>query len=209
MVYCLLSACKKKKLVINKRVASERWVVSRCLKILVAEDNAANQRIIRAVLNKLNHSVEIAENGKSAIGLLKSGNFDLILMDIRMPIMDGIEATATIRAMNDPKSIIPIIALTADISGGKSNHYLNVGVNDVCGKPICLPSLLKSINKCLGEEIHVSLYQTSASTPSRQLLDLYAKVEESRKPTNFATILDWVANVVVQTTEHNKKTDGH
>jgi signal transduction histidine kinase/DNA-binding response OmpR family regulator len=200
---------KKAVVATNRRVALDRWLVSRPLKILVAEDNAANQRMIRIILNKLNHSVEIAENGNCTIELLKSGDFDVILMDIRMPVMDGIEATASIRAMHDPKSNIPIIALTADISGGKFNEYISLGINDVCGKPIHLPSLLKSINKCLDEEIHTSVSQANVLVPSLQSSGPCASAEENGKPTSFGTILDRVAYIVDETTEHNKKTEVH
>jgi CheY-like chemotaxis protein len=194
---------KKMVVATNTRVALDRWVVSRSLKVLVAEDNAANQFMIRAILKKLNYSVEIAENGKYAIELLKSGDFDVILMNIRMPVMDGIEATASILTMHDPESNIPIIALTADVSGEKPNEYMSVGMNDVCGKPIYLPSLLKSINKCLDEEIHTSMSQTIASATSRAPAAPYASAEENGESTNFAAILDRVTNIVDETTEHN------
>ncbi len=150
----------------GKRSDIDRWVASRSLKILVAEDNTVNQHIIRTILTKLDHSVEIAKDGQCAINLFNSGDFDVILMDIRMPVMDGLEATAFIRAMDDPRSNIPIIALTADISFGNITEYTDVGMNDVCGKPIELPLLLKLINKCLGEEVHTSMSHVSASATS-------------------------------------------
>jgi PAS domain S-box-containing protein len=152
----------------GKRSDIDRWVASRSLKILVAEDNTVNQHIIRTILTKLDHSVEIAKDGQCAINLFNSGDFDVILMDIRMPVMDGLEATAFIRAMDDPRSNIPIIALTADISFGNITEYTDVGMNDVCGKPIELPLLLKLINKCLGEEVHTSMSQASTSATSQQ-----------------------------------------
>jgi PAS domain S-box-containing protein len=151
----------------GKRADIDRWVASRSLKILVAEDNTVNQHIIRTILTKLDHSVEIAKDGQCAIDLLNSGDFDVILMDIRMPVMDGLEATAFIRAMDDPRSNIPIIALTADISFGNIIEYTDVGMNDVCGKPIELPLLLKLINKCLGEEVHTLMSRASASAMSQ------------------------------------------
>jgi PAS domain S-box-containing protein len=155
----------------DKRAYIDRWVAARSLKILVAEDNTVNQHIIRAILAKLDHSVEIAKDGQCAIDLLNSGDFDVILMDIRMPVMDGLEATASIRAMDDPRSNIPIIALTADISSGNITEYTDVGMNDVCGKPIELALLLKLINKCLGEEVHTSMSRESASATSQQPID--------------------------------------
>ena len=151
----------------DRRVALDRWVASRPLKILVAEDNKVNQYLIRALLNKLHHSVEIAKDGQCAIDLLNAQDFDIIFMDIRMPVMDGLEATASIRATNGPKFNIPIIALTADISVGNIREYTSAGMNDVCSKPIELKLLLKSINKCLGEEIHTSMSQVSVSEASQ------------------------------------------
>ena len=155
----------------DRRVALDRWVASRPLKILVAEDNKVNQYLIRALLNKLHHSVEIAKDGQCAIDLLNAQDFDIIFMDIRMPVMDGLEATASIRATNGPKFNIPIIALTADISVGNIREYTSAGMNDVCSKPIELKLLLKSINKCLGEEIHTSMSQVSVSETSQQAID--------------------------------------
>jgi CheY-like chemotaxis protein len=155
----------------GKRADIDRWVASRSLKILVAEDNTVNQHIIKTILTKLDHSVDIAKDGQCAIDLFNSGDFDVILMDIRMPVMDGLEATASIRAMDGPRSNIPIIALTADISFGNITEYTDVGMNDVCGKPIELPLLLKLINKCLGDEVHTSMTRASASATSQQPID--------------------------------------
>jgi CheY-like chemotaxis protein len=98
-------------------------------------------------------------------------------MDIRMPVMDGLEATAAIRGMEGPKSNIPIIALTADISAGNNAEYMRVGMNAVCGKPIELPVLLKSIDKCLGEEIHTSMPHANASEMSQLPVDPVANAE--------------------------------
>jgi CheY-like chemotaxis protein len=97
---------------------------------------------------------------------------------VRMPVMDGLEATASIRAMDGPKSNIPIIALTADIAAGNITEYMSMGMNDVCGKPIELPLLLKSINKCLNEEIHTSTSHASSSETSKQPVDPDASADE-------------------------------
>jgi PAS domain S-box-containing protein len=180
----------------DSRFALNRWGASRPLKILVAEDDIVNQHIIRIILIKLGHSVEIAEDGKCAIDLLLSGDFDIILMDIRMPVMDGLVATATIRAMDGPKSSIPIIAVTADNSGGNITEYTDVGINYVCGKPIDLPILLKTINKSLDEEIHTSTSHVSASEKRLQPDEVNANAEESGAITNFDRVLLRVANII-------------
>ena len=188
----------------DRRVAIDRWVASRPLKILVAEDNTVNQYMIQALLNKLYHSVEIAKDGRCAIDLLNSDDFDLILMDIRMPVMDGLEATASIRSTNGPKSNIPIIALTADISAGNVREYTNAGMNDMCGKPIELKLLLKSINKCLGEEIHTSMSHSNASVVRQIPTDDFTSTEENAVAVNFAQVLLRVENIVDQTSKQNE-----
>jgi signal transduction histidine kinase/CheY-like chemotaxis protein/HPt (histidine-containing phosphotransfer) domain-containing protein len=191
----------------DKRVALDRWVASRPLSILVAEDNAVNQYFIRAILNKLGHSVEIEKDGQCTIELLNSGDFDLILMDIRMPVMDGLEATAAIRGMEGPKSNIPIIAVTADISAGNKAEYMSVGMNAVCGKPIELPALLKSINKCLDEEIHTSMPHANASEMSQLPIDPVANAEEIGEIESFRHVLERVENIVDQAEEQNKEVE--
>jgi response regulator RpfG family c-di-GMP phosphodiesterase len=128
-------------------------------------------------------------------------------MVVRMPVMDGLEATASIRAMTGPKSNILIIALTADIAADNITEFTNAGMNDVCGKPIELPLLLRSINKCLGEEIHTSFSQASAFATSQQVDDLEASLDDSGEITSFGQVLLRVANIVNQTIGQNKDTD--
>jgi len=107
-----------------------------------------------AVLGNLTHKVDIANNGVEALNQLKSGDFDLVLMDIRVPVMDGLEATKVIRSWGCAKSSIPIIALTADIDSQNIKQYLANGIDAVCAKPLDLPVLLTEINRLLAEEVH-------------------------------------------------------
>jgi PAS domain S-box-containing protein len=167
-------------------VAVDRWVASRPL--------------------NLSHSVEIAKDGQCAIDLFSSGDFDIILMDVRMPLMDGIEATAAIRAMDrdSPKSNIPIIALTADASTHHVTEYRKVGMNAVCLKPIELPLLLPSINKVLGEEIHTPMPHVSAPEASQQRIDPSTSIEEQGATERFDQVLQRVASTVDQMVEQNK-----
>jgi PAS domain S-box-containing protein len=191
----------------DKGVALDKWVASRPLKVLVAENNTVNQHIIRAILNKLTLSVEIAQDGQCAIELLNSSEFEVILMDIRMPVMDGLEATIAIHLMHGTKANIPIIALTADISTGNITEYTSVGMNDVCGNPIELKLLLKSIDQCLGEEIYTSAAHAGASSTSHQPVGQVPSVEESGETADFSKVLLRVASIVDQTTEQNKDND--
>lgn len=103
--------------------------------ILVAEDNIANQFVIKAILEKKNHQVTLVENGSLAFQAVTEKRFDLVLMDMMMPIMGGIEATRKIRALFSPNEL-PIIALTANAGVGDKQSCLNAGMNDVLTKPL-------------------------------------------------------------------------
>ncbi|MCJ8322921.1 MAG: CHASE domain-containing protein [Rhizobiales bacterium] len=131
-----------------------KWQANRAMKILVAEDTDYLQELIRTILVNLGHEVTIVANGELAVKAVQKQDFELILMDIRMPVMDGLEATAIIRSLKDNKSIIPIIAITADVSSSNVGEYLKKGMNHVCSKPIDLADLLNQINKVVGEEVH-------------------------------------------------------
>lgn len=137
----------------KKLSPSTKWVSSRPLKILVAEDNPVNQQLLSAIFNKLKHKVTIADNGQKAVEYVESDDFDIILMDARMPVMDGLEATTTIRSMHSPKSDIPIVAVTADLTVENIQEYKDAGMDEVCAKPINLPKILTTMNMLLGEEI--------------------------------------------------------
>ena len=105
------------------------------LRILLAEDNNINAVLATAVISRLGHSVEVAPNGLEAVEKIKSGEFDLVLMDMRMPKMDGIEATKAIRDMGEEFTEIPIIALTANAMASDKENCLNAGMNDFLTKP--------------------------------------------------------------------------
>ena len=119
--------------------------VARPLRILVAEDNPINQMLVRSILQKGGHTIEVADNGRIAVNAVRDGNFDLVLMDMQMPEMDGIEATRSIRGMLPPKSNIPIIALTADAMLEHRELYFSSGINDFVAKPVDVNTLLSAI----------------------------------------------------------------
>jgi CheY-like chemotaxis protein len=103
------------------------------LSILVAEDNKVNQKLITRLLEKDGHKIQIANNGKEVLACYQKNSYDVILMDIQMPEMDGFETTINIRK-KDKK--IPIIALTAHAMKGDRERCLNVGMNGYVSKPI-------------------------------------------------------------------------
>lgn len=117
------------------------------LTILLAEDNIVNQKIISEILEPEGINLTIAENGQKALDYLKTHKFDLILMDIQMPILSGEEAIKQIRASKEPYANLPIIVLTANALKEAKSKYLSIGANDYLSKPIDIGILLKKINQ--------------------------------------------------------------
>ncbi|AWB69110.1 hybrid sensor histidine kinase/response regulator [Saccharobesus litoralis] len=115
-------------------------------KLLVAEDNEINQIVISQLLETQGASATLVSNGQECLDKLQQDEFDIILMDIHMPVMDGVQATKHIRAMQDSKlSSIPIIALTANVMQDDIKQYLAIGMNAHEAKPINIESLKESI----------------------------------------------------------------
>ncbi|MDX2470421.1 MAG: MHYT domain-containing protein [SAR324 cluster bacterium] len=112
------------------------------MKVLVAEDQYANQILIQNFVNKLNLDFTLASNGQVVLDFLEKEEFDLILMDIQMPIMDGFTAMSEIRAAGND---IPIIVVTANVWDEEKESYLEAGANDFLSKPISLESLSEAI----------------------------------------------------------------
>ncbi|MBS0350620.1 MAG: response regulator [Proteobacteria bacterium] len=118
-------------------------------KILVVEDNKLNQKVISIFLNELKCQVSIAENGKEAIELIKKNSFDLIFMDLELPVMNGLDVIRTIRKIKNKNREKPIIALTAHMGEASIENCKQVGANDVINKPIMRPTLLECLDKYL------------------------------------------------------------
>jgi signal transduction histidine kinase/ActR/RegA family two-component response regulator len=107
------------------------------LRILVVDDNVVNQQVAQGLLRKLGHAVDIAASGIEAVGAVRSRLYDVVLMDIQMPEMDGYEATAAIRAMPDAKAAAtPIIAMTANAMQGDDQRCLQAGMDGYISKPV-------------------------------------------------------------------------
>ncbi|WP_051272469.1 PAS domain S-box protein [Fundidesulfovibrio putealis] len=117
------------------------------LRILVAEDDRMNQMFAETFLKDAGHTVAIAANGKQAVEMLGAGRYDLILMDISMPVMDGLEATRIIRSSRsgafDPD--IPIVAMTAHALKGDRERFLAAGANGYVAKPVELDELIRAV----------------------------------------------------------------
>ncbi len=118
------------------------------LRILLAEDNVVNQKVAARVLERRGHRVTLAGDGAETVNLFGREKFDLILMDIQMPAMDGYEATAAIRqAERQTGAHIPIVALTAHAMTGDEERCLAAGMDDYISKPIHMDELLQKVEQ--------------------------------------------------------------
>ncbi len=127
------------------------------VKILVAEDNATNQLVVSRYLKQLQCEFDLASNGKEAVNALSSKLYDVILMDVSMPEMDGFEATRIIRESDDPEmSGIPIIALTAYASMEDRRKLLAAGMDEVLPKPVFKEDLKRAVSDLLNSKLQQS-----------------------------------------------------
>ncbi len=133
------------------------------LHILLAEDNPVNQLLAVRVLEKRGHRVEVAVNGRDALDKLQLSDFDLVLMDVQMPDMDGFEATTTLREKEGTTGRhLPVIAMTAYALQGDRERCLAAGMDDYVGKPIDVKNLFESIERVMDE---IGSRSTSKSSP--------------------------------------------
>ena len=138
---------------INNKVESDKPADSLPLKIAVAEDNMANQRVIMIMLRRLGWESEFAENGRELLDLVRNKDYDLIFMDVQMPLMDGLEATRRLRAGDAGEGLkdVKIIALTANALSGDEARCLESGMNAYMTKPLKLRTLKQAILSLCGK----------------------------------------------------------
>ncbi|MEG3638600.1 response regulator [Magnetococcus sp. PR-3] len=130
---------------------------ARSLSVLVAEDNRVNQMVARGMLQSLGHRVDMVADGQEALEQVQRVPYDVVLMDVQMPRMDGFEATAAIRRLKDNlQATIPIIAMTANALKGDRERCLEAGMDEYVSKPVQKDELQKILNKMLpsGEQAH-------------------------------------------------------
>jgi PAS domain S-box-containing protein len=138
---------------------------TRRLRILLAEDDPVNQKVVVLFLQQLGHAYTLATNGRQALEALERETFDLVLMDVQMPTMDGLEATAAIRGCErETGRHLPIIAMTAHALKGDRERYLEAGMDDHVSKPIHFGELLDVIERtAAARKLPRSLNASSAS----------------------------------------------
>lgn len=115
-------------------------------RVLIAEDSSVIQNLTKKILEQQEFEIESVKNGKEVIEKLEKGNYDLILMDINMPILDGMECTRQIRKMSDPvKSKIPILAITGNAQNYSVDDFKEVGINEYLQKPLDFDHLVSLV----------------------------------------------------------------
>lgn len=148
-------------------------------KVLVVDDIEMNQQLAKHIMQSWGFTVDVAANGKEAVAKVEKNFYDLVLMDIQMPEMDGMEATESIRRLKDAtKAATPIVALTANLLNGDGDRYLQKGMNDYLPKPLDEQRLFQLISKNLlnGPEpisiIEPLKNETAETIPNEKLYDL-------------------------------------
>lgn len=137
---------------VKKEIEEEKYVPTIAIgkKVLIADDESFNRALLITILKRWNIAYDEAENGRQVLEKLEKEDYDIILMDVRMPEISGIDASRLIRKLNDAsKSRVPIVALTAAVSDEKRRECLNAGMNDLLTKPYKEAKLLKIIEQTI------------------------------------------------------------
>lgn len=165
--------CELGKEIVADRVMPTPDITSKPLKILVADDSPINQLIIEKLLSKAGHELKVVNNGRKALAAIQQEAFDLILMDVQMPELDGIETTQAIRNAPDSYAAIPIIALTASVLPEQITHYQAIGMNNYVSKPFTEETLLAAINHEYGKQLSHQLASAESldNEQNRRLAD--------------------------------------
>lgn len=165
-------------------------------KVLVTEDNIINQKLIKRILEEHGITVDIANNGLESFEKRRNKNYDLIFMDIQMPVMDGIEATHEILAFEEDEDVVhvPIVALTANALKGDRERFLNEGMDEYITKPIETSELLYVLNKFLSDK-------STISSAEKEKKDIQDEKEKESKTEIIETPVD--NEIRIPSLEHN------
>jgi len=121
----------------------------RAVRVLAVDDNAVNLLVLDQLLSAFGHDVSKAASGPEALGLLAAQSFDIVLLDIQMPGMTGVECLQMLRETPGPNQLVPVVALTADVTSGGREHFRDLGFTDHESKPIQVQSLVEAMSRAL------------------------------------------------------------
>jgi two-component system, chemotaxis family, CheB/CheR fusion protein len=172
---------------------------SKHIKVLVVEDMALNQLLMKTLLDDFGFERDIAANGKIAIKKLKEKEYDIILMDVQMPEMNGFEATEYIR--NKMKSTIPIIALTADVTTVDLEKCKEVGMNDYIAKPVDEKILYSKIISLVKKPAHSALEVKNDKDPAKASIPVKASVVKCTNLSYLNGITKYNSNLIMEMIE--------
>jgi CheY-like chemotaxis protein len=137
------------------------------MRVLLAEDHATNQYVFSAYLRDAGHTVTMVDNGAEAVRAVRDGSFDVVLMDVQMPVMDGLTASRAIRALGGPAATVPILALTASAMPGDREACLAAGMNGHLTKPISAAGLRAALRDVLtATQVHSLVQKTPQAVSS-------------------------------------------
>ncbi len=175
----------------NKRAVLPQFAASR---ILIADDNAVNREVIIEVLRQLGVTAQIAKDGKEAIDIWQTGEFDLIFMDCSMPVLDGYQATRKIRdiELQTGRKKTPVIALTAHIAGDNAEKWRNAGMDDFITKPFTIKTIAERMGLLLPESKAMQETVTLQPAPVSESAPAIAPQVQinSEKPSDELPVLD-------------------
>ena len=149
-------------------------------RILIAEDGEANQLVAAAILRKAGYAVDLARDGEEALGAARTAAYDLVLMDVRMPRMDGLAATAAIRGLEGPAGRVPIIAMTAAVMPNEVARCLEAGMDGHVAKPMDLTALLAAVSDILENRPRRSRAAVEEPNPAGPTLIDHTTLQELR-----------------------------
>ena len=166
------------------------------LNVLLVEDNPVNQELATRLLERQSHRVTLANNGVEAVDLFDSGHYDVILMDMQMPVMGGIEATEAIRSREMRRSWVVshevrpvyIIAMTANVMASDRDRCLEAGMNDYVAKPLRPAELFAALDRCRGGSGDESIVFGAAPVRAGGQIDLASALRDIGDPELFATM---------------------
>jgi CheY-like chemotaxis protein/HPt (histidine-containing phosphotransfer) domain-containing protein len=178
------------------------------LRVLVVEDNSINRLVVREMLERGGHKVDEAHDGQEGVAMASRWNYDLVFMDISMPVLDGLEATRMIRAAEAPGRHLPIVALTAHALPAEIERFRQAGLDDVLVKPISRDTLGAVLTRAVGRATGGGQPTGSAVAPGEepiieaaQIAEMRELLGDARTARQIETFLEQIEDLVTETSQ--------